>query len=125
MATPKSDSFVHQSVIVHEIVYRLLKEAQGARLSHLITTEADASRVSTAVKKLREKIDQPLKVENLARELGMRVSGFHHHFKAVTAMSPLQYHKQIRLQEVRRLMLGEGMDVARASFWVGYDDPVE
>ena len=110
-------------LIIHEIVYRLLKGAQGARLSHLITTEGDASRVSTAVKKLREKIDEPLKVENLARELGMSVSGFHHHFKAVTAMSPLQYQKQIRLQEARRLMLGEGMDVASASFRVGYEDP--
>ena len=110
-------------LIIHEIVYRLLKGAQGARLSHLITTEGDASRVSTAVQKLREKIDQPLKVENLARELGMSVSGFHHHFKAVTAMSPLQYQKQIRLQEARRLMLGEGMDVASASFRVGYEDP--
>lgn len=110
-------------LIIREIVYRLLKGAQGARLSHLITTEGDASRVSTAVKKLREKIDQPLKVENLARELGMSVSGFHHHFKAVTAMSPLQYQKQIRLQEARRLMLGEGMDVASASFRVGYEDP--
>jgi transcriptional regulator GlxA family with amidase domain len=110
-------------LIIHEIVYRLLKGAQGARLSHLITTEGDASRVSTAVKKLREKIDQPLKVENLARELGMSVSGFHHHFKAVTAMSPLQYQKQIRLQEARRLMLGEGMDVASVSFRVGYEDP--
>ncbi|HZN07888.1 MAG TPA: AraC family transcriptional regulator [Pyrinomonadaceae bacterium] len=110
-------------LIIHEIVYRLLKGAQGARLSHLITTEGDASRVSRAVKKLREKIDQPLKVENLARELGMSVSGFHHHFKAVTAMSPLQYQKQIRLQEARRLMLGEGMDVASASFRVGYEDP--
>jgi AraC-like DNA-binding protein len=110
-------------LIIREIVYRLLKGAQGARLSHLITTEGDTSRVSTAVKKLREKIDQPLKVENMARELGMSVSGFHHHFKAVTAMSPLQYQKQIRLQEARRLMLGEGMDVASASFRVGYEDP--
>jgi len=110
-------------LILREIIYRLLKGAQGARLSHLITTEGDASRVSTAVKKLREKIDQPLKVENMARELGMSVSGFHHHFKAVTAMSPLQYQKQIRLQEARRLMLGEGMDVASASFRVGYEDP--
>ena len=59
----------------------------------------------------------------MARELGMSVSGFHHHFKAVTAMSPLQYQKQIRLQEARRLILGEGMDVASASFRVGYEDP--
>lgn len=110
-------------LIIREIIYRLLKGAQGARLSHLITTEGDASRVSTAVKKLREEIDQPLRVEDMARDLGMSVSGFHHHFKAVTAMSPLQYQKQIRLQEARRLMLGEGMDVASASFRVGYEDP--
>lgn len=110
-------------LVVREIVYRLLKGAQAARLKHLITSEGDASRISTAVRQLRENLDQPLKVEDLARELGMSVSGFHHHFKSVTAMSPLQFQKQIRLQEARRLMLGEDMDVASASFRVGYDDP--
>lgn len=67
--------------------------------------------------------DEPLKIENIARELGMSVSGFHHHFKSVTAISPLQFQKQMRLQEARRLMLGEEMDAASAGFRVGYEDP--
>jgi AraC-like DNA-binding protein len=109
--------------IIREIIYRLLKGRQGERLSHLVTAEGDARRISRAVKKLRENIDQPLKIENMARELGMSVSGFHNHFKSVTAMSPLQFQKQIRLQEARRLMLGENLDVASAGFRVGYEDP--
>jgi AraC-like DNA-binding protein len=61
--------------------------------------------------------------KKLRRELGMSVSGFHHHFKSVTAMSPLQFQKQIRLQEARRLILGEDLDAASAGFRVGYEDP--
>jgi AraC-like DNA-binding protein len=110
-------------LIIREIIYRLLNGAQGARLSHLIATEGDARRISRAVRQLRENIDKPLKVENMARELGMSVSGFHNHFKSVTAMSPLQFQKQLRLQEARRLMLGEDLDVASAGHRVGYDDP--
>lgn len=109
--------------IIREIIYRLLKGRQGERLSHLVTTEGDTRRISRVVKQLRENIAQPLKIDDIARELGMSVSGFHNHFKSVTAMSPLQFQKQIRLQEARRLMLGENMDVASASFRVGYEDP--
>jgi AraC-like DNA-binding protein len=109
--------------IIREIIYRLLRGVQGERLSHLVTAEGDMRRISTAVRQLRENIDQPLRVEEMARELGMSVSGFHAHFKSVTAMSPVQFQKQIRLQEARRLMLTENMDVAGASFRVGYEDP--
>lgn len=62
-------------------------------------------------------------MDEIARELGMSVSGFHRHFKSVTAMSPLQFQKQIRLQEARCLMLGEDLDAAGAGFRVGYQDP--
>jgi AraC-like DNA-binding protein len=110
-------------LIIREIIYRLLRGEQGARLSHLMASEGDTRRISRAVRQLRENIDQPLKIEHIARELGMSVSGFHHHFKSVTAMSPLQFQKQIRLQEARRLMLGEDLDVASAGFRVGYEDP--
>jgi AraC-like DNA-binding protein len=120
--TPDEIKFL-APLIIHEIIYRLLRGEQGARLSHLLTSEGDTRRISKAVNQLRENIDQPLKIENIARELGMSVSGFHHHFKSVTAMSPLQFQKQIRLQEARRLMLGEDLDVASAGFRVGYDDP--
>ncbi|MBW4423345.1 MAG: AraC family transcriptional regulator [Nostoc desertorum CM1-VF14] len=109
-------------LIIREIIYRLLKGKQSARLGQLITTEGDAQRISRVVKQIRENIDQPLKIEDTAREIGMSVSGFHSHFKSVTAMSPLQFQKQIRLQEARRLMLAENIDVASASFRVGYDD---
>lgn len=110
-------------LIIREIIYRLLKGEQGARLSHLLSAEGDTRRISRAVKQLRENFNQPLKIENIARQIGMSVSGFHHHFKSVTAMSPLQFQKQIRLQEARRLMLGEDLDVASAGFRVGYEDP--
>jgi AraC-like DNA-binding protein len=109
-------------LIIREIVYRLLRGEQGARLGHLMTS-GDTRRISKAVGHLREHFYEPLRIENIARELGMSVSGFHHHFKSVTAMSPLQFQKQIRLQEARRLMLGEDLDAASAGFRVGYEDP--
>jgi AraC-like DNA-binding protein len=110
-------------LIKREIVYRLLRGGQGARLSHLLAAGGDTRRISRAIGHLREHFDEPLKIEDIARELGMSVSGFHHHFKSVTMMSPLQFQKQIRLQEARRLMLGEDLDAASAGFRVGYEDP--
>jgi len=109
--------------IIREIIYRLLRGEQGTRLSHLIASEGDAHRISRAVKQIQENYEVPLRIDHLARQLGMSVSGFHSHFKSVTAMSPLQFQKQIRLQEARRLMLGEDLDVANAGFRVGYEDP--
>jgi AraC-like DNA-binding protein len=120
--TPDEMKFL-APLIIREIIYRLLRGEQGARLSHLLVSEGDTRRISRAVEQLRENLDQPLKIENMARDLGMSVSGFHYHFKSVTAMSPVQFQKQIRLQEARRLMLGEDLDVASASHRVGYEDP--
>jgi len=110
-------------LIIREIVYRLLIGGQGARLSHVLASGGDTRRISKAIGHLREHFDQQLKMEEIARELGMSVSGFHHHFKSVTSMSPLQFQKHLRLQEARRLMLGEDMDAASAAFRVGYQDP--
>jgi AraC-like DNA-binding protein len=111
-------------LIKREIVYRLLAGGEGARLGHLLaSSRGDTRRISRAIGRLREHYDEPLKIEAIARELGMSVSGFHHHFKSVTMMSPLQFQKQIRLQEARRLMLGEDLDAASAGFRVGYEDP--
>jgi AraC-like DNA-binding protein len=109
-------------LIIREIIYRLLIGAQSSRLRHLATLGGQAHRMARAVKKLRTNFDKPLRIEALAKELGMSLSGFHAHFKAVTAMSPLQYQKQLRLQEARRLMLSEALDAAEAGFRVGYDD---
>ena len=110
-------------LIIREIVYRLLRGEQGARLGHLLASRGDTRRISKAIGHLRENFDQTIRIDDIARELGMSVSGFHHHFKSVTAMSPLQFQKQIRLQEARRLMLGEDLDAASAGFRVGYEDP--
>lgn len=117
------ESKVLAPLIIREIVFRLLADGQGARLSHLLTAGKDTHRISKAIGQLRENFDKPLRMDDLALELGMSVSGFHHHFKSVTAMSPLQFQKQIRLQEARRLMLGEDLDAASAGFRVGYEDP--
>ena len=95
---------------------------KSTMLGHLLTS-GDTRRISKAIGHLRAHFDEPLKMEDVARDLGMSVSGFHHHFKSVTAMSPLQYQKQIRLQEARRLMLGGDLDAASAGFKVGYENP--
>jgi AraC-like DNA-binding protein len=115
---------VLQPLIMREIVYRLLIGEQGSRLRYLVTTLGEgASPIARAVKWLHQNFDQPLRVEELAHELGMSVSGFHQHFKAVTALSPLQFQKRLRLQEARRLMLSEDLDAASAAYRVGYRDP--
>jgi AraC-like DNA-binding protein len=95
---------------------------QGDRLRHLAVLSGYTSPIARAIERLRQDFDQPLRIEDVARELGMSVSGFHHHFKAVTAMSPLQFQKQMRLQEARRLMLGEHLDATSAGYRVGYDN---
>lgn len=110
-------------LITREIIYRLLLSDQGARLSHLAAIGGHSRRIAKAVERLHEDYDQHISVENMARDLGMSISGFHSHFKSVTAMSPLQFQKQLRLQEARRLMLGEDLDAASAGLHVGYENP--
>src|SRR6185503_11457177 len=110
-------------LIIKEIIYRLLIGGQGARLGHILALGGDSRRISKAIGHLREHFDEQLKMEEIARELGMSASGFYQHFKSVTSMSPLQFQKHLRLQEARRLMLGEDMDAASAGFRVGYEDP--
>ncbi|HEY2289808.1 MAG TPA: AraC family transcriptional regulator [Thermoanaerobaculia bacterium] len=117
-----AEARVLRPLITREIVFRLLMGEQGNRLRHLALLGGHTDRIAEAVERLRRDFDQPLRIDSLARELGMSVSGFHHHFKAVTAMSPLQFQKQLRLQEARRLLLGENLDAASAGHRVGYDD---
>lgn len=109
-------------LITREIVYRLLIGEQGDRLRHIAVLGGHTYHIIRAIERLRKDFAQPLRIDDIARELGMSVSGFHHHFKAITAMSPLQFQKQMRLQEARRLMLGEGLDAASAGYRVGYHD---
>jgi AraC-like DNA-binding protein len=121
IAETPAEGKVLAPLVIKEIIYRLLAGGQGARLAHLLTA-SDTRRISKAIGHLREHFDEPLKMEVIARELGMSVSGFHHHFKSVTSMSPLQFQKHLRLQEARRLMLGGDLDAASAAFRVGYQD---
>ena len=109
-------------LVTREIIYRLLVGQQGHRLRQMTVQGGHTHRISEAVQKICREFTAPLYVEELARGIGMSVSGFHHHFKTVTALTPLQFQKQLRLQEARRLMLGEEMDAATAAFRVGYED---
>lgn len=106
-----------------EIVYRLARGDQGARLRQIAVVAGRAHRIAKAIEIIRKSFGKPLRIDALARQLGMSVSALHHDFKAVTALSPLQFQKQLRLQEARRLLLGGEVDVARAGYRVGYDDP--
>jgi AraC-like DNA-binding protein len=119
--TPAEAPFL-APLITREIVYRLLMGEQGDRLRHIAVQGGHTHRIASAIQQLRIEFDQPLRIDDIARELGMSISSFHHHFKAVTAMSPLQFQKRMRLQEARRLMLGEGLNAASAGYRVGYND---
>jgi AraC-like DNA-binding protein len=118
-----TEAHVLAPLIKREIIYRMLMGAQGARLRQIAVLGGYTHHIARAVDRLRKDFNQPLRIEDIARELGMSVSGFHHHFKSVTAMSPLQFQKQLRLQEARRLMLGQNLDATSAAYQVGYDDP--
>jgi AraC-like DNA-binding protein len=119
---PAEEARFLRPLITREIVFRLLKGEQGGRLRQIAVLGGHAHRIARAIERLREDFDRPLRIEDIARESGMSVSGFHHHFKAVTAMSPLQFQKRMRLQEARRLMLGEDLDASSAGHRVGYGD---
>jgi AraC-like DNA-binding protein len=109
-------------LITREIVYRLLMGEQGERLRHIAVRNDHTHHIATAIERVRRDFNQPLRIETIAREIGMSVSGFHHHFKTMTAMSPLQFQKRLRLQEARRLMLGESLDATSTAHRVGYGD---
>jgi AraC-like DNA-binding protein len=119
---PADEARFLRPLVTREIVFRLLAGEQGDRLRQIAVLGGHSHRIARAIEWLREDFDRPLRIEDVARESGMSVSGFHHHFKAVTAMSPLQFQKRMRLQEARRLMLGEDLDAGSAGRRVGYSD---
>jgi len=122
LATPQ-DVALLAPLIEQEILYRLLRSEQGGMLRHIGIADSQGHRIAKAIHWLRHNYRQPMRIEHIAREAHMSPSALHHHFKAVTAMSPLQYQKQLRLQEARQLMLSEVMDAATASHRVGYESP--
>ncbi len=117
-----SEAQVLMPLVTREIIYRLLMGEQGSRLRHIAVLGGYTHHIARAIDRLRKDFNQQLRIESIAQELGMSVSSFHHHFKSVTAMSPLQFQKQLRLQEARRLMLGENLDATSAAYRVGYED---
>ena len=120
--SPADEARFLRPLITREIVFRLLKGEQGDRLRQIAVSSGHTHRIARALERLRLDFDRPLRIEDVAREVGMSVSGFHHHFRAVTAMSPLQFQKQLRLREARHLMLSEDLDAAGAGHRVGYSD---
>ena len=118
-----SDYAVLAPLVVREIVYRLLIGEQGDRLRQVAVIDGRVHRIAKAIEIIGRDRDKLLRVGDIARQLGVSVSGLHSQFKAVTGMSPLQFQKQLRLQEARRLLLAGEVDVARAGYRVGYDDP--
>jgi AraC-like DNA-binding protein len=108
-------------LIQREIVYRILRGPEGARLRSIATLGDQSHRTAKAIAWLRANYAKPLRVEDLAQIAGMGVSTLHHHFRTLTAMSPLQYQKQIRLHAARGRMIMDGLDAASAAFEVGYE----
>jgi AraC-like DNA-binding protein len=123
LAEAPNDRAVLAPLIEREIHYRLLTGDQGPKLRQIAEAKSHTRQIAHAIEWLRGHYAQPLKIETLARAVNMSVSSLHHHFKTITAMSPLQYHKQLRLQEARRLMLTERLDAATAGHLVGYESP--
>jgi AraC-like DNA-binding protein len=110
-------------VIQREIIYRLLVGDQGERLRQIATAGSQSQQIAKAIGWLKNNFFQTISMDNLAAQANMSTSTFHHHFRSLTALSPLQYQKQLRLQEARRLMLAERVDAANAAFQVGYESP--
>jgi AraC-like DNA-binding protein len=106
-----------------EILYRLLTGEQNLMLCQIALAHSHMALVSRAISWIRSHFAEPLRIEAVAQKAHMSASTFHRHFKAVTAMSPLQYQKQIRLQEARRLLLTGQEDAASVGFAVGYESP--
>lgn len=110
-------------LIEREIWYRLLTSEHAPLLRQMAQTHSRLAPVGRAIGWMRRHYAQPLRIATVAQQAHMSASTFHRHFKAVTAMSPLQYQKQIRLQEARRLLLAGQADAASIGFAVGYDSP--
>jgi AraC-like DNA-binding protein len=120
--TPK-DIPILAPMVEREILYRLLSGEYGDRLRQIATADHRLVAVNRAISWLKRNYAAPFRIETVAREARLSPSALHHSFKSVTAMSPLQYQKQLRLQEARRLMLGQAMDAATAGHSVGYESP--
>ncbi len=112
---------VLSGLLKREMVFRMLQGSEGARLRAIATLGHQSQRIARAIEWMRMNYGKTFRVEDLAEMSGMGISTFHHQFRALTTMSPLQYQKQLRLQAARGQMMHEGMDAASAAFAVGYE----
>jgi len=122
--TPQHIPFL-SGLIQREIIYRILRGREGARLRAIATLGDQSHRTAKAIAWVRANYAKPLRVEDLAKIAGMGVSTLHHHFRTLTAMSPLQYQKQFRLHAARERMLIDNLDAASAAFEVGYESATQ
>ncbi|WP_129688555.1 AraC family transcriptional regulator [Gottfriedia acidiceleris] len=120
--TPK-DIPVLAPLITKEIIYRLLQGQQGLTLGQIAVEGSSTSQISDVVNHIMNNYNQSFRIEDLAEIANMSVSSLHRHFKELTAMSPIQYQKQLRLQEARRILLSESTDAIEAAIRVGYESP--
>lgn len=112
-------------LIQREIIYRILVSSAGLCFRETIIAGTQSQRTAKAITWLREHYTQPFRIEELAALAGMGVSTLHHHFRAMTAMSPLQYQKHLRLHEARRILLTEAVDATTAAIRVGYESATQ
>ena len=117
------DSLVLSSQILREVHFRLLQATYGGMLRELLRVDSHASNISKAIAIIRRKFNEPLSVAEIAKTVGMSTSSFHQHFKTITESTPLQYQKDLRLLEARRLIKIEGESVTAAALTVGYESP--
>ncbi len=110
-------------MIIREIYYRLLSGEQSEAVRQIATSGSNMQRVAAVIRRIKADFTKSLRVEALAEQANMSPASFHRHFKKVTSMSPLQYQKQLRLLESRRLMLAENADATSAAHQVGYESP--
>ena len=120
--TPQDISVV-APLIEREILYRLLKGGHASALRQIALAEGKHLQVGSAISWIKEHYREPYRAEDVAYQARMSPSALHHHFKAMTGMSPLQYQKHLRLQEARRLIMNASVDAATAGFSVGYNSP--
>lgn len=118
-----SDIAMLAPLFEREILYRLLAGEHGAMLRQLALSDSRLSRISNVISRIRREYVLPIRVDLLARDVGMSLSSLHRHFKAVTGMSPLQYQKRLRLQEARRRLAAQQHSAASIAFAVGYESP--
>ncbi len=119
----QQDVAILAPIIQREIIYRLLVGDQGERLRQIASAGSQSHQIARAIGWLKGNFTRPLRIDDLAAHVRMSPSTFHHHFRSMTALSPLQFQKQLRLREARRLMLAEQLDAATAAFQVGYESP--